>query len=62
MLAELTRKREAQKLKQAQVIQDVFSTALFPHGPQMRLAFETIMTFVLLLHAVMQYLAYVPSQ
>ncbi|KAI5123496.1 hypothetical protein M0805_008864 [Coniferiporia weirii] len=42
MLAELTRKREMQKQKQAQVIHEVISTVFFPHAPQLRNAFERI--------------------
>ncbi|THH02990.1 hypothetical protein EW145_g6627 [Phellinidium pouzarii] len=42
MLAELTRKREMQKLRQAQVIHDVVSTVFFPHSQQLRIAFERI--------------------
>ncbi|KAH8110728.1 hypothetical protein DFH11DRAFT_1618277 [Phellopilus nigrolimitatus] len=44
MLADLVRKREAQKLKQVQAIHDVISTIFFPHSSHLRLAFEKIMT------------------
>ena len=43
MLAELARKREVQKLKQAQTIYDAFSALFYPHLPQMRQVFEKIM-------------------
>ena len=49
MLAELAKKREQQKLKQAQVIQDVFSEFFLPHAKAMRIAFEKIMVYVLFL-------------
>ena len=47
MLAELTRKREAQKLKQTQVIQEAFAKILFEHVPHLRVAFETIIAYVI---------------
>ncbi|KAL5492640.1 hypothetical protein ACEPAI_4087 [Sanghuangporus weigelae] len=42
MLAELVRKRETQKLKQAQIQYDVFSSIFYPHIPMMRHVFERI--------------------
>lgn len=43
MLAELTRKREMQKLKQAQIINEIVSNFIFPYAGELRLAFERIM-------------------
>lgn len=42
MLAELTRKREKEKLRQAQVIKDTVDAFLFPHDSKLRLALEKI--------------------
>lgn len=42
MLAELTRKREREKLRQAQVIKDVVDSFLFPHDGRLRLSLEKI--------------------
>lgn len=64
MLAELSRKREAQKLKQLQTIHDVLSSLFYPHLPQMRLVFEKIMAYVLLTHSqkrILVYLSFVSS-
>ncbi|KAJ7173601.1 bromodomain and PHD finger-containing protein 3 [Mycena filopes] len=41
-LTQLSRKRETRKLRQAELIQDFISGALFPHAPKLRLAFEKI--------------------
>ncbi|KAJ7777292.1 bromodomain and PHD finger-containing protein 3 [Mycena metata] len=41
-LTQLSRKRETRKLKQAELIQDFLSRALFPHALQLRSAFERI--------------------
>jgi NuA3 HAT complex component NTO1 len=43
VLAELSRKRESRKLKQAEIVQDILSKYLFPHENPLRLAFERIM-------------------
>lgn len=42
MLAELTRKREREKLRQAQVIKDIVDSFLFPHDNGLRLILEKI--------------------
>jgi NuA3 HAT complex component NTO1 len=42
MLAELVRKREKEKLRQAQVIKDFLDDILFPYDSQMRLVLEKI--------------------
>ncbi|KAF8586044.1 hypothetical protein K439DRAFT_1659937 [Ramaria rubella] len=42
MLTELTRKREQQKLLQAQLLQDIVSKVLFPHTPALKSALEQI--------------------
>ncbi|KAJ7027919.1 bromodomain and PHD finger-containing protein 3 [Mycena alexandri] len=41
-LTQLSRRRETRKLKQAQLIQEFLSRALFPHAPQLRSAFDRI--------------------
>ena len=46
MLAELVRKRETQKLKQAQIQYDVISSIFYPHMAKMRHAFEKISAYV----------------
>lgn len=46
MLAELTRKREREKLRQAQVIKDMVDSFLFPHDGKLRLALETLSAYV----------------
>ena len=46
-LTELTRKREQQKLSQAQLLHDAISKVLFPHEPAIKLAFEQIHLCVL---------------
>lgn len=51
MLAELTRKREIQKLKQTQLVHDLISTFFFPHAPELRSAFERIIAYVYLMTA-----------
>ena len=43
MFAELTRKQEVQKLKQAQIIHEIISNLVFPYAGQLRFAFERIM-------------------
>ena len=47
ILAKLMCKREAQKLKQAQVIHEAFANILFEHIPQLRVAFEIIIAYVI---------------
>jgi NuA3 HAT complex component NTO1 len=42
MLAELTRKREKEKLRQAQVIKDIVDSFIFPHYGKLRLTLEKI--------------------
>ncbi|OCF39768.1 hypothetical protein I317_06430 [Kwoniella heveanensis CBS 569] len=42
MLAELTRKREKEKLRQVQVIKDVVDNFIFPHHGKLRVALERI--------------------
>ena len=42
MLAELVRKREKQKLKQAQILHDTISGVFFSHAIHLRQAFEKI--------------------
>jgi NuA3 HAT complex component NTO1 len=42
MLAELSRKREKDKLRQAQIVKDVVDRFLFPHSGRLRLVFEKI--------------------
>jgi NuA3 HAT complex component NTO1 len=42
MLAELVRKREKEKLRQAQVIKDFLDDIVFPYDAQMRLVLEKI--------------------
>jgi NuA3 HAT complex component NTO1 len=44
MLAELARKREKEKYKQAQLLDTTLTTFLFPHEPMLRLAYEQIRT------------------
>ncbi|KAJ6581136.1 hypothetical protein B0H19DRAFT_1113888 [Mycena capillaripes] len=44
-LTQLSRKRETRKLKQAELIHDFLSQALFVHAPILRLAFERIQGF-----------------
>ena len=46
MITELTRKREGQKLKQAQIAEELLAALLFPHENAMRMAFENIISFV----------------
>ena len=43
MLAELARKRELQKLKQAQIIHEIISNLVFPYVGELCSAFERIM-------------------
>ena len=43
MLAELARKRELQKLKQAQIIHEIISNLVFPYAGQLLVAFERLM-------------------
>jgi NuA3 HAT complex component NTO1 len=42
MLAELTRKREKEKLKQAQVIKDIVDSFIFPAYGKLRLTLQKI--------------------
>lgn len=42
MLAELARKREKEKLRQAQLIKDLVDTFLFPYYGQLVVAFERV--------------------
>jgi NuA3 HAT complex component NTO1 len=42
MLAELTRKREKEKLKQAQVIKDIVDSFIFPGYGKLRLTLQKI--------------------
>ncbi|KAJ6485818.1 bromodomain and PHD finger-containing protein 3 [Mycena sanguinolenta] len=44
-LTQLSRKRESRKLRQAELIHDFLSQALFPHAPKLRSAFERIQAF-----------------
>lgn len=44
MLADFTRKREIQKLKQAQIIHEIVSNFIFPYAGELRLVFEKIMS------------------
>ncbi|KAF8270626.1 PHD-zinc-finger like domain-containing protein [Lactarius quietus] len=44
-LADLSRKRESRKLRQAQIIQEVLSEIIFAHEAGLRMAFENIVTF-----------------
>lgn len=46
MLAELTRKREKEKLRQAQVIKDIVDSFIFPHYGKLRLTLEKISAYV----------------
>lgn len=48
MLAELVRKREAQKQKQAQIINDLVSNVLFPHVPHLYNTLEKFEAYVTL--------------
>ncbi len=41
-LADLSRKRESRKLRQAQVVQDVLNQIIFAHEAGLRMAFENI--------------------
>ncbi|KAJ7156890.1 bromodomain and PHD finger-containing protein 3 [Mycena crocata] len=43
-LTELSRKRESRKLRQAELIHDILSQALFVHVPKLRAAFERIVS------------------
>jgi hypothetical protein len=45
-LAELSRKRESRKLRQAQLVQEVLNQVVFTHEAGLRMAFENIVTFV----------------
>lgn len=47
MLAELVRKREAQKQKQVQIIHDLVHNTLFPHLPHLYTALDKIEQYVL---------------
>ena len=47
MLAELTRKREKEKLKQAQVIKDIVDSFIFPAYGKLRLTLQKISASVL---------------
>lgn len=49
MLAEQSKKREIQKMKQAQVIHDVITSIFFPHVEPMRRVLEKIMKYVVLI-------------
>ena len=42
MLAELSRKREREKLRQAQAVKDLVDRFLFPHQGRLRLILEKI--------------------
>lgn len=42
ILADICRRREVRKLDQQQIIQDVFSRALFSNEPTLRMTFEKI--------------------
>ncbi|KAH9971755.1 hypothetical protein BGW80DRAFT_1319898 [Lactifluus volemus] len=44
-LAELSRKRESRKLRQAQLVQEVLNQVVFTHEAGLRMAFENIVTF-----------------
>lgn len=46
MLAELTRKREKEKLRQAQVIKDIVDSFIFPYYGKLRLMLEKISAYV----------------
>ena len=45
-LAELSRKRESRKLKQAQIVQEVLNQVIFAHEAGLRMAFENVVAFV----------------
>ena len=45
VLTQTTRKRETQKLRQAEAIRDVLSMIIFPHEAPLRMAFEKIMRY-----------------
>ena len=56
MFAELTRKQEVQKLKQAQIIHEIISSLVFPYVGELCSAFERIMAqvaLIILLRCVM---------
>lgn len=42
MITEIARKREDQKLRQAQIVQELLSNLLYPHDLALHLAFEKI--------------------
>jgi hypothetical protein len=45
-LADLGRKRESRKLRQAQIVQEILSEIIFAHEAGLRMAFENIVTSV----------------
>jgi Bromodomain len=45
-LAELSRKRESRKLRQAQIVQEVLNQVVFTHEAGLRMAFENVVAFV----------------
>ena len=45
-LADLSRKRESRKLRQAQIVQEVLSEIIFAHEAGLRMAFENIVASV----------------
>ena len=49
MFAELTRKQEVQKLKQAQIIHEIISSLVFPYVGELCSAFERIIAQVALI-------------
>ncbi|KAI9451944.1 hypothetical protein BJY52DRAFT_1295769 [Lactarius psammicola] len=44
-LADLSRKRESRKLRQAQIVQEILSEIIFTHEAGLRMAFENIVAF-----------------
>lgn len=50
MLTELSRKREREKLRQAQVIKDIVDSFLFPSEGKLRLTLEKVSAYVTLSH------------
>ncbi|KAH9046032.1 PHD-zinc-finger like domain-containing protein [Lactarius hengduanensis] len=44
-LADLSRKRESRKLRQAQIVQEILSEIIFAHEAGLRMAFENIVAF-----------------
>ena len=46
ILADLSRKRESRKLRQAQIVQEVLSEIIFAHEAGLRMAFENVVAYV----------------